>query len=380
MRRDPRPFQRCQQCSRRAGGRRCVHCGSDRVAWAFIVDLNEPGAPRRQAWRSGYPTKEAALADLRKLMAAAESGRTEPTKMTTGQWLAEWLPSVKGRVRASTWANYELIVRLRLVRALGSIPLRQLRSAHIEAVYADLSQHLSPKSVHNTHLCLRVALEAAVRNDLIQSNPAARGHRSPSRPEMQVWDAEQAGRFLRATADDPLYALWRLAVLTGARRGELLGLQWPDIDLDRGFISIQRTLSRQGSRGVVLSEPKTPRSRRRVPIDRDTASALREHRGRQVVVPTSGLIFTRWDGSPLDPDTVTTAFRTAARTAGLPRIRLHDLRHTAATLMLRSGEHPKVVQERLGHASVAVTLDLYSHAVPSMGIEAADRLAALVDG
>jgi hypothetical protein len=127
MRRDPRPFLRCQKCFRRAGGRRCGHCGSDRVAWSFIVDANEAGAPRRQVQRSGFPTKEAALAELRTLVAASEGGRPEPTKLTTGQWLATWLNSTRGRIRPSTWANYELIVRLRLMPRIGDVPLRHLR-------------------------------------------------------------------------------------------------------------------------------------------------------------------------------------------------------------------------------------------------------------
>jgi integrase len=301
--------------------------------------------------------------------------------MTTGQWLAEWLPSIQGKVRDGTWANYEAVVKLHLMPTLGAIPLAQLRAAQIETLYLQLALRRAPKTVHNIHLVLRSALEAAVRNELIASNPAARAHRmSSSRPQMQTWDADQLRRFLVSVSDDRLYALWRLYAMTGARRGEMLGLRWSDIDLAGAFISIQQQLSRQGAQGVVISEPKTARGRRRIPIDAATVAALRAHKANQVVVGIDGLAFTREDGSRLDPDVVTAAFRKASRAAGLSVIRLHDLRHTAATLMLRAGTHPKVVQERLGHASIAMTLDLYSHAVPSMAAEAADQLAALVDG
>lgn len=382
MSRDPRPYRRCQGCSLRVarGARVCAGCGSNRLAWAYRMDVNAPGEPRKAIHRSGL-TQEQALAEIRGHLARIQGGRPEPSKITVGQWLAEWLPSVRTKVRGSTWASYEAIVRMHLEPALGGVPLRHLRPAQVEAVYADLGRRLSAKSVHNAHLVFRSALEAAVRNDLIERNPAARGHRLPTtRPVMRTWDADQLRRFLHSVAADDLYAMWRLLALTGARRGEVLGLRWTDVDLAGAFISIQQQLSRQGQSGVIISEPKTSRGRRRIPVDAATVAALRTRRQEQVVVPTSGLVFTRADGARLDPDTVTEAFRRATRVAGLPPIRLHDLRHTAATLMLRAGTHPKVVQERLGHASIAITLDLYSHAVPSMAAEAADQLAALVDG
>lgn len=385
MPRQPRPYRRCQVCSKRVerGLRRCAACGSDRITWAYRMDVNAPGEPRRPVHRSGL-TQEQALAEIREHLQRIDRGRPEPTRLTVGQWLEEWLQSIRGReqVRPGTWAGYELNVRLHLTAALGVVPLRQLRTAQIEGAYGRFSDEgLSPKTVHNIHLVLRSALEAAVRNELIESNPAARAHgMSATRGEMKTWSADQAGRFLRAVAGDPLAAFWRLALMTGMRRGELLGLRWRDVDLDGAFLSVQQQLTRQGDRGLVLAEPKTSRGRRRIPLDAATVAALRARRSQQEIVPVQDLVFTRADGHALDPDTVTDAFRKATRAAGLPLIRLHDLRHTAATLMLRAGIHPKVVQERLGHASITMTLDLYSHAVPAMSVEAADQLAALVDG
>jgi integrase len=194
-----------------------------------------------------------------------------------------------------------------------------------------------------------------------------------------VWGDRETAAFLRAAASDRLYAMWRLAVVTGMRRGELLGLRWSDVDLEAGFLTVEQQRSRQGAAGVTVGAPKTTAGRRRIPIDAATAAALRAHRQAQFIAPIDGLAFTRADGTPLDPDTVSQSFLAVARAAGVKRIRLHDVRHTAATLMLRAGVHPKVVQERLGHANIGITLDTYSHAIPSMGVEAADRLAALVD-
>jgi integrase len=297
-------------------------------------------------------------------------------------------PVDRGKVRGGTLANYELTVRRHISPRIGYVALRNLTSARVEALYAGLAVDgnsrgggLSPKSVHNVHQVLHRALRSAVRNDLIARNPAEGAHSLPSgRAEMRTWTAEQVAVFLAAASSDRLSAMWRLAATTGMRRGELIGLRWADVDLDARFVSIQQQRVRQGAAGVVYGPPKTGRGRRRLPIGAATAEALRAHRAAQVVVGVDGLVFHRGDGSGLDPDGVSGAFDRIARSAGLPRIRLHDLRHTAATLMLRAGVHPKVVQERLGHASIAMTLDLYSHAVPAMAAEAADMLEAIVDG
>lgn len=382
MRRDPKPFQKCQKCFKRAEGRRCIHCGSDRVVWSFIVDTNEPGGRRRQVQRSGFKTKEAALVALREVQATVESGRPEPTKLTTGEFLDRWLASVEGQVRGGTWQNLESAVRLHLQPALGGVPLRRLTRTDVKAFVSDLVKRRSAKTTRNLHGILRWALNAAVEDGLIASNPAARIRELPSGkgPEMKVWTAEQAKAFLEATKDDPLYPMWRLALVTGMRRGELLGLRWTDLDTSGTppSVSIGRQYSRQGKAGVSFGETKSGRGRR-VDLDAATVAILREHRGKQEIVGIEGLVFSRADGTPMDPDSVTGWFQAAVRRTNLPRIRLHDLRHTAITMMLRARVHPKVVAERVGHANVGITLDRYSHWVPALGEDAADRLAALVD-
>jgi integrase len=192
---------------------------------------------------------------------------------------------------------------------------------------------------------------------------------------------------LTGIRDHELFPLLRLAATTGMRRGEVLGLRWRDVDLQRGVLQVVQQRVR-GADALTYGPPKTSRGRRRIDLDPATVSALREHRRRQLEdrlafgpgYIDADLVFARADGSPLDPDVVSRSFERLARRVGLTPIRFHDLRHTHATLALAAGIHPKVVQERLGHSSVSITLDLYSHAVPAMQADAASRIAAIVDG
>ena len=202
----------------------------------------------------------------------------------------------------------------------------------------------------------------------------------------RTWSARQLDDFLAHVRDDRLYAAWRTLAMTGLRRGELLGLDWDAVDLDTGRLAITRTLI-EGKGAPRFSDPKTKRGRRSVALDATTVEALREHRERQLdervawgpAYESHGLVFCREDGTPIWPRTFSRSFDHHVRDAGLPKIRLHDLRHTHATLALEAGVHPKVVQERLGHATIAITLDTYSHAIPAMQEDAAAKIAALLE-
>jgi integrase len=202
---------------------------------------------------------------------------------------------------------------------------------------------------------------------------------------MRTWSADELRRFLEHVRADRLYAAWRLAATTGMRRGELLGLRWRDVDLDTARLSIVQTLI-EGKEAPRFSEPKTDHGRRSIALDAETVAALREHRKRQVeerlawgpAYQDHGLVLSREDGSPIWPRTFSRGFGRHAEDAELPTIRLHDLRHTHATLALSAGIHPKVVSERLGHSTVSITLDTYSHAIPAMQEDAAAKVAALI--
>lgn len=312
-----------------------------------------------------------------------------------GQYLDEWLPGVrKGGPSLDVWH-----VRTRRTPTQADHRRRPVAGPDVPAGEDRLrsagrgrrheGRPLSPKTVHNVHLCLRRALRDAVRARLIAFNPAEAAHRLPadSRPEMQAWTSGELRTFLAATAEHPLRALYRVAAQTGLCRGELLGLRWRDVLFSERRLSVGQQLSRQGEL-IRLGPVKTKAGRRSVSLDQVTVAALLAHREAQRALaaqlgrsaPTGAdLVFARPDGSRHDPDVISQTFERLVAKAGLRRIRFHDLRHTHATLALQAGVHAKVVQERLGHSSINVTIDLYSHAIPALQEDAADRIAALVD-
>jgi integrase len=322
------------------------------------------------------------------------------TYLTTGEYLSAWSEAVAGdgSIRPATAKTYDVAVRVHIVPVLGSVPLQQLTRNAIRALYETLRESgrargapggLAPKAVYNVHLTLHRALEDAVADGLLRYNPAARAHRPTGATiEMRVWSSVQLRQFLASVEHEATFPLWRLAATTGMRRGELLGLSWGDVDLDKARLTVRRQLIRMGRR-TGFGRPKTEAGRRCISLDPTTVEVLRRHKCRHAVTwrddelsdPAElDLVFCRADGNGRDPDVVSHQFADLVRLAGLPKIRLHDLRHTHATLALQAGVHPKVVQERLGHASVKVTLDTYSHVMPPMHQEAATRVAAIVDG
>jgi integrase len=360
--------------------------------YSVVLDLGKgPDGKRIRKWHSGYRSKKAAeTAQVELLSALGRGAYVAPSNRTTGLFLREdWLPGLRAQVRPSTWAEHKSKVEVHLAPALGGVPLQRLTPGHLNALYADLLERgLSARTVLHVHATIRRALADATRWGLVSRNVALLASPPrPGRPELQVWTATDLRSFLAFVEHDRLYALWLLAASTGMRRGELLGLQWPDVDLSRARVAVRRSLVTVGHQ-VVVSEPKTAKGRRSVALDPTTVAALKAWRKVQTAErlawgpawTDSALVFTREDGRPLHPREVTRAFTRHLLAAELPMIRLHDLRHTHATLALAAGVHPKVVQERLGHANIAITLDTYSHAVPALEEEAARTVAALVFG
>ena len=267
--------------------------------------------------------------------------------------------------------------------------LRRQAAYRADPSKADDSRSLDPSTVKAVHVTLHKAFGAAVKWERLAKNPADQADppRVPVEADkMPTWTAEQLRTFLEFTAsmEDRNHALWVLLATTGMRRGEALGLRWQDVDLDAGRLRVVQTvLSINGK--ISVSEPKTARGRRPISLDPSTVAALREHRRRmleeRMVVAADhadeGLVFHRPDGSALRPETVSTTFLRRQRTLDLPRLTLKGLRHTWATLALEQGIHPKVVQERLGHSTVNITLNVYSHVSPTMHAEAANQVASL---
>ena len=378
-------------------------------SWAVVVDVGrdpETGR-RRQKWHSGFKRKGDAERALANIVGRLDEGTyVSPSKLTLGVYLTErWLPTMRVRVRPSTFDSYRRIVERRIVPSLGLVQLQHVSGDQLTAVYGDWLAHgrcargkrdkqagtgLSPRTVKLAHTVLRLALADAVRWGLLMRNPADQADppkAERNRQAMQTWTPEQLGQFLDSRRDDRLLALWRLIAMTGERRGEALGLRWPNVDLEAARISIRRTALEVGGK-MIDGEPKTDKSRRNIALDTATVAVLDAHRKRQVTerlalgpaYQDNGLVFCREDGTPMHPDNVSKTFKRLAKAAGLPQIRLHDLRHSHATHCLEAGVHAKVVSERLGHSTVAMTLDVYSHAVPAMEEDAAAKVAALVLG
>jgi integrase len=255
-------------------------------------------------------------------------------------------------------------------------------------MYAELLERLSPSSVRHVHVVAHRALRDAMRNDLVQRNAAAAA--TPPRvvrKELSVWSAEQTRVFLASVEDDRLFAAWWLLSTTGLRRGEVLGLRWRDLNLDTRRLAVVRSLTQRGTE-LAFTEPKTKRGRRSLALDECMVAILDAHRRRQLEErlmlglgrpAADGLIFTDGLGEPLRPDSFSQIFDRHNRDLDLPRIWLHDLRHTAATLMLASGANVRTVSERLGHASTPFTMDVYAASVPALEEETAAKVAALLE-
>ncbi len=383
--------QRCQDCRRRFWVERkpspaCPRCGGP------LVESDE----RRRTTKAGFATrKECAQAMNKLLVSVAEQSFIPATRLTVREYLQqEWLPAAVATVRPSTYNSYVQHVDCHVVPFIGTLQLQKLSGATLNGLYAKLAasgrkngkRGLSPMTVHHVHSCLHRAFRDAVRWGRLVRNPADAADpprlRSTNQ-EMRTWSAEQLQAFLGSTREVRLGGLWHLLALTGMRRGEALGLRWEDVDLEAGRLAVRRALIPTNGE-VVLSEPKTAKGRRVIALDATTVEVLKTQAARQLAEQSgagwtdSGYVFTIASGQPLDPEDVTRYFRQAVKRALLPKIRLHDLRHTHATLALQAGVHPKVVSERLGHATVSITLDTYSHAIPAMQEEAAALIAGLV--
>jgi len=337
------------------------------------------------------PTRKAVTDKLRAAERAAELGapiRVE--KRTAGAFLTDWLDSTRPSIRPSTFASYSQIVNLHLVPALGDVPLVQLRPDQVDALLrAKLAAGLSPRRVAYIRAVLRRALGQGVRWSLIARNPAALVDAPRQvRHEIEPLSPAECRWLLDQVKGDRLEALYVVALASGLRQGELFGLGWGDVDLDAATVTVRRAWGITAT-GPGFCEPKSERSRRTVQLPAVAVAALREHRKRQLserlrMGPAwqgeegepDGLVFCTEIGTACDSRNVTKAFQRHLAAAGLPRRRFHDLRHSAATLLLVQGVSPRVVQEILGHSSVTLTLGTYSHVLPSLQRDAAERMDA----
>jgi integrase len=323
---------------------------------------------------------------LRQAMTDADRGLLfEAGILTVEEYMIRWLAdSVRGTVRRTTFERYEQITRKHIVPEVGRVKLKALTPAHVRGLYRKkLEAGLSARTVQYVHVTLHKALKQAVSDGLIPRNSTeAVNPPQVRREEMRPLTAEQVRMLLDAAKGDRLEALYVSAVTTGLRQGELLGLKWDDVDLDTGTLQVRRTLT-TAKDGPVLSAPKTKGSRRSVKLSQTALEALRSHLARHLeeidrvgsLWRENGLIFASETGEPLKRHYITThRFKPLLKRAGLPQIRFHDLRHTCATLLLSKNVNPKIVSEMLGHATIAITLDTYSHVLPTMQESAAKAM------
>lgn len=324
-------------------------------------------------------TRSEVAEKLAKALVGRDSGLTfDAGNLTLRDYLARWLDdSVRGSVKPITFESYERLVRVHIAPQLGRVKLKNLSPAHLQGFYRDrLDAGLSPRTVQYLHVVLHRALKQALRWNLVPRNVAEavdppRVHKEEIRP----LSPEQARTLLETAREDGMEALYTIAVHCGLRQGELLALRWDDVDLEAGTLRVNRTLT-VTKNGPAFAAPKTAKSRRSVRLTAGAVEALKRHSARQAqeilrmdtLYRDQGLVFASEVGTPLNRHNLNSrSFKPLLERAGLPKIRFHDLRHTCATLLLSRDVHPKFVQELLGHATIAITLDTYSHVLPGMG-------------
>lgn len=403
---------------RAKGGRAANGAGSvvarelagGRVAYDVFWTFTDEQGRRRRGSARGFRSAREAEKHRRTVTATVDAGRyVAPQDLTVADYLAEWLDGL--RLKPQTLRGYRRKVRLQVLPAIGHIPLDQLRATHLNRMYRQLEerggakgQPLSLSTVREVHNILSSAYTAAVKAGLVGESPTRRADPPTEReckarrPEMVVWSAAQLRTFLAANRGDHYYPIWHTAAATGLRRGEVLGLRWHDIDLDRGLVAVRRSLgyadTAEGEPKQLVFGPVKNHGSHVIHLDPDTVEVLRAHREAQAADRSrlgerwrdEDLVFARGSlwlhrgaiaGGPLDPERISVSFQAAVARSGAPRIRLHDLRHTWATLALQEGVHPKIVQERLNHASITITLDTYTHVVAGMDAAAAAAVARL---
>ncbi|MEX2375860.1 MAG: site-specific integrase [Dehalococcoidia bacterium] len=375
--------------------------GRQTVTWYVVVELpRDENGKRRQKWHGGFGTRKEAEAARARLVHELNLGTyVEPNALTLSEWVREhWFPTVKSRVKPSTFDSYRRNLELHVLNRLGGQQLRQLTPTMLNRLYADLltgghrktDGGLSAKTVRYIHTIIHKALADAVDADMVATNVAARSKpprpRSTTPSEIGFWEPHELRAFLESVRGHRLEAAWRVAAMTGMRRGEVLGLRWRDIDLDAARIAVRQALVSVAYE-VTVSTPKTHQART-IDLDPGTVDQLRAHRHRQEYERKEwgsdyhdrDLAFCKENGTLIHPHTLSQAFERLVARSDLPHIRLHDLRHTHATIALKAGVPVKVISERLGHETPAFTMKQYAHVIPGMQAEAAAEIAQLVTG
>jgi integrase len=357
--------------------------------WSFSIDVGrdpETGK-RKQKTVSGFKTKKEAEKACAEMITKIEKGEyVEESKETLGEFLIEFMENkVKHSIRASTYHNQIFMTKKQLLPALGSKKLKDIKPLDIQKFYSKkMEEGLSAAYIKQLHSILTKAFRTALEWGLIEKNVMATV-KAPriQKKNMAIWTMKEANQFLEYVKERKFFIVYVLAIYTGMRKGEILGLRWRDCDLENNTISIQQTLYKTNGT-FVFQEPKTKGSKRIITISDFVVHCLKKQKARQnewklrlgQAYQSSDLVAANWVGTPIDPTHLHCDFKSSIQKAGVPVIRFHDLRHTHATLLLQMGENPKVVSERLGHADVSITLDTYAHVLPNMQKDLAKKFDA----
>jgi integrase len=364
--------------------------------WAIVLDVRDPETgKRKRKWHSFRGTKREAQTECSRLVTEfAQGSYVEPSKTTVSMFLDKWLEQIESNVAPRTHERYREIAKKNIVPLLGQIALTKLRPDHISTAHAkalkagrrDGTGGLSPRTVHHMHRILKQALATAVRWRILARNPVESvDPPKVERRRMAALDAAETARLLAHFRGTRMLTPVVLAVMCGLRRGEVTALRWGSVNLVRGQLSIVES-TEQTANGIRSKETKSGRART-VALPAMAVDELKRARVAQaeellrigIRLTEQTHVVAQAGGEPLQPNSLTHEFvRLSAKASGLPRIRFHDLRHTHATQLLSSGVHPKVAQERLGHSSVGITLDLYSHVLPGMQEDAAAKVDAAI--
>jgi integrase len=366
--------------ARRGRGEGGIRYREDKQLWVAEV---RTGGKRV----SVYGTSKVEVQEkLRKLHNDVASGIGRPSNLTVGQWLTQWLALVKPTVEPGTYRPYEINCRLHITPHIGSMKLVQMKKVHVQALYSTLAKGgMSPAMQRKVGTTLVIALNEALDLELIPANPAVSRRTKRTRkpkadpPKFKILTPDELAVFLDAARIDRHYALYHTALDSGARPGELFALDWPDVDLDLGHLIITKSLEEIAG-ALRLKPAKTDKSRRRIDLSAETVKVLADHRKAMLAAGfISRPVFCDSEGGHIRLSNLhRDSFKPLLKRAGLPHMRLYDLRHTCATLLLLADVPAKVVSERLGHSTITLTMNTYSHVLPTMQKKAADALGKIL--
>lgn len=360
--------------------------------WCFVVDIgrDEVTGKRTQKWFHGYEKeKDAERAMIDKIKELNDGTYIEETDETFGDFMENWLTNKKNQVRPGTWKSYSWLIKTHLIPHLGKVKVIQLKPRHLNDLYnKKLLNVISANSIKKLHGLIKDALDEGIGFGDISKNVAnAVTPPRVKKVKFEVWTEDQLKQFLDEAKKNRFYVAFELAASTGMRIGEILGLRWKDVDLDGHKLSVRQAYTK-GHSGYEFHEPKTASGERSIALFSDTVDLLREYKDKQdaekeehkAFYNDHGLVIQTHIGTPVSPRNLSREYYKILKKLDIPQIRFHDLRHTHATLLLKHGIHAKIVQERLGHSSITITLDTYSHVLPGLQEAALKSLGGSIIG